>query len=111
MAAVTKHFGTAALNGTTIVEVTLDERYSYYVYHTGDGADGTDDANSALSAFLASTSGEATPDLSVEDGKYVLFNEFSVDIGPGISTLYLDSTAGADAVLLFTRKGESTRQW
>jgi hypothetical protein len=45
------------------------------------------------------------------DDKYVLMNEQSVEIGPGISTLYIDSISTADGILTFARKGEAARQW
>ena len=110
MAAVTKYFGTVALNGATEVTVTLDERYSYQVRHTGVDAAGVDDAESALSAFLSWESGvTATP--AEEDDKYVLMDGQSVEIGPGIATLYIDAVATADGILTFSRKGELTRIW
>ena len=110
MAAVTKYFGTVALNSTTEVTVTLDERFSYQVRHTGIDASGTDDANSALTAYLSFASG-VTVSMAEEDDKYPLMNEQSVVIGPGISTLYIDAATGADGILAFSREGEMTRQW
>lgn len=110
MPAVTKHFGTVALDGSTEVTVTLDEQFAYQVRHTGVDAAGVDDAESALSAFLSYATGvTATP--AEEDDKYVLMNEQSVEIGPGISTLYIDAVATSDAILTFARKGELTRRW
>ncbi len=111
MAAVTDHFGTVALNGSTEVTVTLDERFAYQVRHTGIDASATDDANSALTAFLSYATGLAGVDLSEEDDKYPLIDGQSVEIGPGIATLYIDAAANADAILLFARKGLSTRTW
>ena len=110
MAAVTKYFGTVALNGATEVTVTLDEKYSYHVRHTGDDAGGTDDADSAKTAYLSYESG-VTASLAEEDDKYPLLTDQEVIIGPGISTLYIDSTAGADGILIFSRQGEMTRIW
>lgn len=110
MAAVTKHFGTVALNGASEVTVSLDEKFAYQVRHTGVDAALNDDDASALSAFLSSASGVvATP--AEEDDKYILMNEQSVEIGPGISKLYIDSVATADGILTFSRKGTSTRTW
>ncbi len=110
MPAVTKNFGTAALNGATEVEVTLDERFAYEVRHTGLDASGTDDADSAKTAYLSYESG-VTADLSEEDDKYPLLDGQSIEIGPGIGTLYLDAAAGADGILMFSRKGTLTRTW
>ena len=110
MAAVTDHFGVVALNGVTEVTVTLDETFVYQVKHTGVDASGNDDSNSALTAFLSYASG-VTIDLSEEDDKYPLLDGQSVEIGPGIATLYIDAAANADAVLFFARKGFSTRSW
>ncbi len=110
MAAVTKHFGTVALNGASEVTVTLDERFAYQVRHTGVDASGADDASSALTAFLSYATG-VTADMSEEDDKYPLMDEQSVEIGPGISTLYVDSAADSDGILIFSRKGTSTRSW
>lgn len=110
MAAVTDHFGTVALNGATEVTVTLDEQFAYQVRHTGVDASANDDANSALTAYLSYASG-VTVDLSEEDDKYPLMDGQSVEIGPGISTLYIDAAANSDAILVFARKGELTRRW
>jgi hypothetical protein len=110
MAAVTKCFGTVALNSTTEVTVTLDERFAYQVKHTGVDAAGTDDANSALVAYLSYASG-VTVSMAEEDDKYPLMDGQSVEIGPGISTLYIDAASGADAILAFARKGTLTRAW
>ena len=110
MAAITKYFGTVALNGSTEVTVTLDERFSYQVRHTGIDAGSVDDANSALTAYLSWASG-VTVSMAEEDDKYPLMNETSVEIGPGISTLYIDAAANSDAILAFARKGETTRKW
>ena len=110
MAAVTKYFGTVALNATTEVTVTLNPEYSYQVRHTGVDATGTADAASQIWAFLSYASGvTATP--AEEDDKYVLMTAQSVEIGPGITTLYIDSIATADGILTFARKGEPTRAW
>ena len=110
MAAVTKCFGTVALNGATEVTVTLDPMFAYQVKHTGTDAGGTDDANSALVAYLSYASG-VTVSLAEEDDKYPLMDGQSVEIGPGIATLYIDAAAGADGILAFSRKGTATRAW
>jgi len=110
MAAVTKHFGTVALNGTTEVTVTLDERFAYEVRHTGVDASGNDDANSALTAYLSYASG-VTVSMAEEDDKYPLRDGQSVEIGPGISTLYIDAAASSDGILAFSKKGTLTRAW
>lgn len=110
MAAVTKYFGTVALNSTTEVTVTLDPRFAYNVKHTGVDASGTDDANSALTAYLSYASG-VTVSLAEEDDKYPLMDGQSVEIGPGITTLYIDAASGADGILAFSKKGEVTRAW
>ena len=110
MAAVTGHFGTVAINATTEVTVTLDEQFAYHVRHTGVDAAGVDDAQSAITAFLSYASGvTATP--AEEDDKYALLDGQEVIIGPGIPTLYIDSTAGADGILTFSRQGGVRRDW
>lgn len=111
MAAVTKYFGTVALNGTSEVTVTLNPEYAYHIKHTGVDATGTDDAQSAISAFLSYASGLASVTPAEEDDKYALLDGQEVIIGPGISTLYIDSTTGADGILTFSRQGEATRIW
>ncbi len=110
MASVTRNFGTVALVGASEVTVTLDERFAYQVRHTGDDASGNDDAQSALTAFLSVASG-VDANLSEEDDKYPLIDEQSVEIGPGIPKLYIDSATGADGILIFSRKGTSSRTW
>jgi hypothetical protein len=110
MAAVTDHFGTVALNGATEVTVTLNPEFAYQVRHTGLDAGGTDDANSALTAYLSYASG-VTVSMAEEDDKYPLMDGQSVEIGPGITTLYIDAAAGSDGILIFARKGELTRAW
>ena len=110
MPAVTKHFGTVALNSTTEVTVTLNEQFSYQVKHLGADAAGNDDAQSALTAYLSYASG-VTVSLAEEDDKYPLMDGQSVIIGPGIGTLYIDAATGADGILAFSRTGESTRAW
>jgi hypothetical protein len=110
MASVTKNFGTVALDGSNEVEVTLDASFAYEVRHTGVDASGNDDANSALTAYLSCASGGAA-DMSERDNKYPLMDEQKAEIGPGIPTLYIVSAVNADGVLIFSRKGTSTRAW
>lgn len=110
MAAITKQFGMVALNSTTEVEVTLNEQFAYQLRHTGMDVGSVDDAQSALTAYLSTTSG-ITVSMAAADDKYALWDGESVEIGPGISTLYMDAASGADAVLTFCRKGEATRAW
>jgi hypothetical protein len=108
MATVTDHFGTVAINAGTEVTVTLDPTYVYQVHHTGVDAALNDDGPSALPAYLSFASGvTATP--AEEDDKYALMDGQSVEIGPGITTLYIDSIATADGILTFARKGIPTR--
>ncbi len=103
--AATDKFGMFALAGTSEITLALDVRYQYTINHTGDDVGGNDDANSALSAWLSTLSGTITADLSIEDEKYVLVTDTSITIGPGISTLYVVSTANADAVIQLFRIG------
>ena len=98
-------FGMVALAGATEVELDLDVRYQYKIFHTGDDAGGVDDADSAKSAWLSTLSGTITADNSVEDEKLEMLTDTNETIGPGISTLYIVSTAGADAVLKLYRIG------
>ncbi len=110
MAAVTKNFGTVAIVGASEVVVTLDEKFAYEVRHTGVDAAGNDDANSALTAYLSCATGVVVG-MSEEDDKYPLMDQQTVEIGPGIATLYIDSAADSDGILVFSRKGTSTRAW
>ena len=104
-------FGMIALNGATEVSLTLDPRYQHKIVHSGAGADGTDDANSALSAWLSTLSATITADKTVEDVKFELTDGSSETFGPGISKLYIVSTAGADAVLKIVRVGTPTHSY
>lgn len=108
MATITDFFGTVAINATTEVTVTLDPRYAYQVRHTGVDATLTDSDASALPAYLSYASGvTATP--VEEDDKYALLDGQSVEIGPGITTLYIVSVDTAVGILTFARKGILTR--
>lgn len=110
MASVTKNFGTVAIVGADEVTVTLDPKFAYQVRHSGVDAGGVDDPSSALTAYLSYTSG-VTADMSEKDDKYPLMDGQSVEIGPGITTLYIGAAANADGILVFSRKGTSTRAW
>ena len=101
-------FGMVALAGAGEVELDLDVRYQYRIFHTGDDVGGVDDANSALSGFLSTASSAIAADKSIEDNKYELMTDLSVTIGPGISKLYIVSAANADAVLQVVRIGTPT---
>ena len=104
-------FGMIALSEDTEVSLALDVRYAYKIFHTGDDAGGVDDANSAKSAWLSTLSGTITADNSVEDEKLEMLTDTNETIGPGISTLYIVSTAGADAVLKLYRIGTPTNSY
>jgi len=109
--AATDKFGMIALNGATEVSLNLDVRYQYKLIHTGAGADGVDDANSALSAWLSTLSATITANKSVEDEKHELLDGASEVVGPGVSKLYIVSTANADAVLKVVRIGAPTTSY
>jgi hypothetical protein len=104
-------FGMVALTADTLVEVDLDVRYRYRVLHTGRDASNTDDANSAKSAWMAPKGTTPIADRAVNDNQYELEDGQEVTIGPGIGTLNLKSTTGADAVLLFIRIGTPTNSY
>ena len=101
MATIT-FFGILDLDEDNEVSVTLNPTFAYQVRHTGVDASGTDDANSAKTAWLSYTSGGT---------EYPLMDGQSVEVGPGITTLYAESVIGADGRLAFSRKGELTRAW
>ena len=104
-------FGMVALTAATEVTLSLDVRYQYKLSHTGADASGNDDANSALSAWLSTLSATITCDKTVEDEKFELTDGGNETVGPGISTLYLKSTANADAVLKIVRIGNPTNSY
>lgn len=97
-------FGMFALTGVTQITLELNSRFSYKFIHTGVDTGGTDDANSALSAWLSTLSGTITADKSVEDEKLEILDAGTETIGPGISTLYVVSTANADAAIKIVRQ-------
>lgn len=101
-------FGMVALNAATEVTLSLDARYRYKLIHTGDDVSGNDDTQSALSAWISTLSATITCDGSVEDEKFELKTDTDETFGPGISTLYLKSTTGADAVIQIVRVGTPT---
>lgn len=104
-------FGMVALASTTEVTLNLDPRYQYKLIHTGADGAGNDDTNSAKSAWLSTASATITADKTVEDEKFELTDGASETFGPGISTLYLVSTANADAVLKIVRIGKPTSSY
>jgi hypothetical protein len=108
--ASTDLFGMVALTGATAVTVALDVRYRYLITHLGRDAGGNDDANSAKSAWIGPTS-TITCDQAVNDNQYELADGANVTVGPGIGTLYLKSTADADAVLTLVRIGTPTSSY
>jgi len=108
MVAVTDFFGTVQLTAATEITVTLDPRYAYQVQHTGKDEANVDDGPSAYPAFLSYATGVTATGVT-EDDKYTLVDGQSVEIGPGITTLYIDSIADADGVLAFSRQGIQTR--
>ncbi len=110
MASVTRHFGTVAIVGASEVTVTLDPKFAYQVRHTGVDASGNDDDNSALTAYLSYESG-VVASMAEEDDKYPLMGDQSVEIGPGITTLFIDAAVNSDGILAFSRKGTATRAW
>ena len=103
--------GMVALSGATQVTLNLDPRYQYKLIHTGADASGNDDANSALSAWLSTLSATITANKTVEDEKFELTDGANETVGPGISKLYLVSTANADAVLKIVRIGTPTNSY
>lgn len=104
-------FGMIALASTSEVSVSLDPRYQYKFTHTGVDASGNGDANSQLSAWLSTLSATIACDKTVEDEKYELIQATSETLGPGISTLYIKSTATADGILKFVRIGSPTTSY
>ena len=101
-------FGMFSLTADTEIALPLDVRYAYKISHTGADAAGNDDAQSALSAWLSTLSATITCDGTVEDEKYELTDGTSETFGPGIGTLYVKSTTGADAVIKLFRIGTPT---
>ena len=108
--AATDLFGLVALNGTTTVTAALDVRYKYALKHLGRDASANDDANAAKSAWIGPTS-TITADQAQNDNQYELEDGATETIGPGIGTLYLKSTASADALIRFVRIGSPTSSY
>ena len=104
-------FGMFSLTATTEIALPLDVRYAYKISHTGDDAAGNDDGASALSAWLSTLSATITCDGTVEDEKYELLTDTSETFGPGIGTLYVKSTATADAVIKLFRIGTPSHSY
>jgi hypothetical protein len=103
-------FGLFSLTATTQITLELNPRYSYKFIHTGKDSAGNDDANSALSAWLSTVSATITADNTVEDKKMWIADGTNETIGPGISKLYVVSTANADAAIQIIRQG-SHGEW
>ena len=98
-------FGLVSLTGATEIVLELLPKYSYKLTHTGKDSAGNDDANSAKSVWLSTTSATITADNTVEDEKLWIADGGNDTIGPGISTLYVVSTADADAAIQIVRQG------
>jgi len=97
-------FGLFSLTGATEITLELLPMYSYKLTHTGKDSAGNDDASSAISAWLSTTSATITADNTVEDDKMWIADAGNETIGPGISKLYVVSTAGADAAIQIVRQ-------
>jgi len=109
-------FGMIALSGETEVSLSLDPRYQYKIIHTGADASGNDDGGGdglleEASAWLSTLSGTIAATQAVEDEKFELTDGSSETFGPGISTLYIVSVDGADAVLKVIRIGTPTTSY
>jgi hypothetical protein len=104
-------FGTLEIEGTSEFTVTLDPHYVWEVHHTGYDKSGNDDGNSDAVVYLTTATGSITASLKQETGKFPLITNQKVDIGPGITSLYVDSEANADPVLGFSKKGEHLINW
>ena len=98
-------FGLFSLTADTEITLELNPRYAYKFTHLGVDTGGNDDANSAKSAWLSTLSGTITADNTVEDEKLWIADGGNDTIGPGISTLYVVSTSGADAAIQIVRQG------
>jgi len=109
--ASTDPFGMVALTAATEITLNLDVRYQYKLTHTGADVGGTGDANSQKSAWLSTLSATITCDKSVEDEKFELLTATNETFGPGISKLYLKSTADADGVVKIVRIGTPTNSY
>lgn len=97
-------FGLFSLTADTEILLELDPRFSYKLTHLGVDSASNNDAQSALSAWLSTTSATITADNTVEDDKLWIADAGTETIGPGISKLYVVSTAGADAAIQIVRQ-------
>lgn len=97
-------FGLFSLTGATEITLDLNPMYAYKFTHVGADSAGNDDANSQKSAWFSTVSATITADNTVEDKKVWVANDGNVTIGPGISTLYVVSTTGADAAIQIVRQ-------
>lgn len=103
-------FGLFSLTATTEITLELNPRYAYKFIHTGSDSAGNDDANSALSAWISTLSATITANNTVEDEKLWIADGANETIGPGISKVYVVSTANADAAIQIVRQG-SYESW
>ena len=97
-------FGLFSLTAATEITLQLNPRFAYKFTHLGVDSAGNDDAQSALSAWLSTLSATITADNTVEDEKLWIADGGNVTIGPGIGTLYVVSTTGADAAIQIVRQ-------
>jgi len=104
-------FGMISLTAATEIELELDPRYSYKFIHMGVDSAGNDDAASALSAWFSTVSATITADNTVQDKIYQLKDGTNETVGPGISSLYIVSTATADAAIQIVRKMPATTSY
>lgn len=103
-------FGLFSLTAATEITLELSPRFAYKFTHLGVDSAGNDDAQSALSAWLSMTSATITADNTVEDDKLWIADGGNVTIGPGVGTVYVVSTTGADAGIQIVRQG-SYESW
>jgi hypothetical protein len=97
-------FGLFSLTAATEISLELNPMYAYKFTHLGEDSAGNDDAQSALSAWFSTTSGTITANNTVEDDKLWIEDAGNETIGPGIETLYVVSTTGADAAIQIVRQ-------
>jgi hypothetical protein len=97
-------FGMFSLTAATEITLELNPRFTYKFIHTGADSAGNDDANAAKSAWLSTLSSTITADNTVEDEKLFIADGGNETIGPGIDTLYVVSSADADAAIKIVRQ-------